>query len=109
MTIAKILQLLVEEPNLVEIPPIPEEKASYMFEEKTFSTRSGYALNKAKPKWVPCFYYVNQNLLFGKSTHMSPQGLDAACKAVRREAVNWTLLLCERREESTYLESGEQT
>ena len=37
----------------------------------------------------PWFYYVNQNLLFGKTTHMSQQGLHAACKALRREAVNW--------------------
>ena len=40
MAIAKILQLSVEGPNLIEIPPIREEEATYMFEKKTFSVES---------------------------------------------------------------------
>ena len=71
MTIAKILQLPVEGPNLVEIPLIPEEEVGYMFEEKAFFVGSRYALNKAKKEWAPWFYYVNQNILFEKTTHMS--------------------------------------
>ena len=58
MAVAKILQLPVEGPNLIEIPSIPEKEASYMFEKKVFSVGSGYALNKAK-EWAPWFYYVN--------------------------------------------------
>ena len=53
MAVAKILQLPVEGPNLIEIPPIPEKKASYIFEKKAFSVRSGYALNKAKKERAP--------------------------------------------------------
>ena len=52
MAVAKILQLPVEGSNLIEIPPISEEEASYMFEKKAFSVGSGYALNKAKKEWA---------------------------------------------------------
>ena len=64
-----------------------------MFEKKAFSVGSGYALNKAKKEWALWFYYVNHNLLFGKTTHMSAQELHAACKALRGEAVNWAYVV----------------
>ena len=54
MTVAIILQLPVEGSNLVKIPPIPEEEASYMFKKKSFSIGSRYALIRAKLEWAPC-------------------------------------------------------